>query len=210
MKKRVLWMAAAAVFMVALTACTGEDTDVAEKPVIYLYPEREQEVTVKLDYNGRFTCTYPEYGNGWQVTAYPDGRLVNKADEQEYSYLFWEGQDETEYDLSKGYVVAGGDTEAFLREKLAALGLIPEEYNEFIVYWLPRMMNHPYNLITFQDDAYKDTARLRISPEPDSILRVFMVYRPLDKKVEVEEPMLKPFQRDGFTVVEWGGREVRD
>lgn len=210
MKKRVLWMAAAAVLMVALTACTGEDTDVAEKPVIYLYPEREQEVTVKLDYNGRFTCTYPEYGNGWQVTAYPDGRLVNKADGQEYSYLFWEGQDETEYDLSKGYVVAGGDTEAFLREKLAALGLIPEEYNEFIVYWLPRMMNHPYNLITFQDDAYKDTARLRISPEPDSILRVFMVYRPLDKKVEVEEPVLKPFQRDGFTVVEWGGREVRD
>lgn len=107
-------MAAAAVLMVALTACTGEDTDVAEKPVIYLYPEREQEVTVKLDYNGRFTCTYPEYGNGWQVTAYPDGRLVNKADGQEYSYLFWEGQDETEYDLSKGYVVAGGDTEAFL------------------------------------------------------------------------------------------------
>lgn len=210
MKKRVLWMAAAAVLMVALTACTGEDTDVAEKPVIYLYPEREQEVTVKLDYNGRFTCTYPEYGNGWQVTAYPDGRLVNKADGQEYSYLFWEGQDETEYDLSKGYVVAGSDTEAFLREKLAALGLIPEEYNEFIVYWLPRMMNHPYNLITFQDDAYKDTARLRISPEPDSILRVFMVYRPLDKKVEVEEPVLKPFQRDGFTVVEWGGREVRD
>ena len=29
------------------------------KPVIYLYPEEDTEVTVKLDYNGLLTCTYP-------------------------------------------------------------------------------------------------------------------------------------------------------
>lgn len=41
----------------------------AAKPVIYLYPEEETAVTVKLDYAGALTCTYPAYGNGWAVTA---------------------------------------------------------------------------------------------------------------------------------------------
>ena len=43
------------------------------KPVIYLYPEVETQVTVKMDYSGKLTCTYPAYNDGWQVTAAPDG-----------------------------------------------------------------------------------------------------------------------------------------
>ena len=46
-------------------------------------------------------------------------------------------------DFSRGFVVRGSDTAAFLREKLAYMGLTPREYNEFIVYWLPRMQNNP-------------------------------------------------------------------
>ena len=44
------------------------------------------------------------------------------------------------------------------------------------------MKGSPYNLITFQKEAYEETARLHISPKPDSILRVFMVYTPLAQK----------------------------
>lgn len=63
---------------------------VAEKPVIYLYPEEETEVRVELELSGgELTCTYPEYSNGWEVTARPDGTLTD-AEGREYNYLYWE------------------------------------------------------------------------------------------------------------------------
>ncbi len=180
-----------------------------EKPVIYLYPEKETEITVKLDCKGKLLCTYPAYRDGWHVLARPDGTLTNLADGKEYSYLFWDGIDEAAYDLSGGYCVKGEDTAEFLQDILAKMGLTPREYNEFIVYWLPRMQNNPYNLITFQGDAYTDTAPLTITPAPDSMLRVFMAYKPLETYVEVEAPEIVPFERNGFTVIEWGGTELQ-
>ena len=44
------------------------------KPVAYLYPQTETEVTVRLDYDGKLTCTYPAYADGWTVSARPTGR----------------------------------------------------------------------------------------------------------------------------------------
>lgn len=190
-----------------LLAGCGDDT-VFAKPVIYLYPEQETEVSVQLDYDGELTCTYPAYEDGWSVTAQPDGTLTDEAGKQ-YSYLFWEGETDIEYDMSRGFVVKGSDTAEFLQEKLSYLGLTPREYNEFIVYWLPKMQDHPYNLIAFQQEAYTDSAALTISPQPDSILRVFMAYQPLEQPVEIEEQVLAPFAREGFAVVEWGGTEIR-
>lgn len=188
-----------------LTLCGCVDREVTEKPVIYLYPEEETEVTVKLDYAGELTTTYPEYKDGWTVTAMPDGTLYD-AEGREYSYLFWEGIDDTEYDLSKGWCVKAEDTADFLRDKLAGMGLTPREYNEFIVYWLPLLQQNKYNKISFHGEAYEEAAKLEITPAPDNILRVFMVYEPLDKPIEIEPQALPTLTREGFTVVEWGGR----
>lgn len=183
--------------------------DVSAKPVIYLYPEEETQVSVTLDFAGELTTTYPTYGEGWQVTAKPDGTLIDAVDGKEYSYLFWEGTSQADYDLSEGFVVAGDKTKDFLQETLAKLGLTPKEYNEFIVYWLPRMEQNAYNLITFQGEAYNAQAKLTVSPEPDSVLRVFMVFQPLDAPIEIPEPELPAFERSGFTLVEWGGLELQ-
>lgn len=180
-----------------------EDNVPAAKPVIYLYPEKEQQVSVKMELNGKFLCTYPEYNEGWEVTAKPDGTII--SDGKEYSYLFWDASLNAEWDFSTGFVVKGSDTADFLREKLSYMGLTPKEYNEFIVYWLPQMEKNPYNLISFQTDAYENAAKLHISPEPDSVLRIFMAYKPLDSYTHVREQKLEPFTRKGFTVVEWGG-----
>lgn len=51
--------------------------------------------------------------------------------------------------------------------------------------------------------------KLDITPKPDSMLRVMMLYKPLDKPIKIGEQKLKPFERKGFTVIEWGGTEVR-
>ena len=87
--------------------------------------------------------------------------------------------------------------------------MTPREYNEFIVYWLPKMQDNPYNLISFQSEAYTDAAKLDIDPTPDSVLRVFMAWKPLGRPQNIEPQTFTSFARDGFTVVEWGGCEVK-
>ena len=205
--KRLFAGTLTAMLALSLTAC-GQQEQGDAKPVIYLYPEQETTVSVSLDYAGTLTATYPAYENGWTVTAEPDGTLYDENGD-EYSYLLWEGENNTDYDFSKGFCVAGADTADFLREKLAEIGLTPREYNEFIVYWLPKMQDNPYNLISFQSEAYTDAAKLDIDPTPDSVLRVFMAWKPLSKPQTIEPQTFTPFARDGFTVVEWGGCEVK-
>ena len=210
--KRIL-RAALYVFIIAtviflLMRLTAEELlYVGEKPVIYLYPEEVTDVTVRLDYSGELTCTYPAYDGGWTVTAAPDGTLTD-ANGQTYNYLYWEGESAQRYDFSEGFCVPGSDTAAFLEDALAQLGLTRKEANEFIVYWLPRMEQNPYNLITFQQEAYTETAKLTVVPAPDSILRVFMAWKPLETPVDIPAQSLPAFDRRGFTVVEWGGAET--
>ena len=179
----------------------------AEKPVIYLYPTEETEVAVKLNLNGDLTCTYPAYNDGWTVTASPDGTLTD-ANGREYYCLYWEGELDTHYDFTRGFCVKGEDIAAFLEDALAKIGLTEREANEFIIYWLPQMERNAYNLISFQADAYTDSADLNITPAPDSLLRVFMAWKPLDEAVEIEPQKFTKFERSGFTAVEWGGAKV--
>ena len=180
------------------------------KPAIYLYPTGRLDVSVDVKLaEGQFTRTAPAYDNGWNVTAYPDGRIVDRKTGKEYPYIYWESDSEPEYDWSEGYVVAGTDTREFLLKILPEMGLIPNEYNDFINYWQPRMQNNKYDLITFQTTCYTDVAQLQISPKPDSVLRVFMAYKAVDGPMEIKAPEIKSFERNGFTVVEWGGAEVR-
>ncbi len=182
-----------------------------DKPVIYLYPEQETDVRVELELTeSELSTTYPKYQDGWDVVAYPDGTLLNKADGTHHKYLFWDAKNcRTKFDFSKGFCVAGSDTERFFKEKLTYMGLTEQEMNEFIVYWLPRMEHNAYNLITFQGDAYTDSAKLHITPSPDSICRIFMAYVPLENAVEIAPQQLETFERTGFTVVEWGGCEIK-
>lgn len=181
-------------------------------PVIYLYPQKEQDVMVKLLYQGKFTTTYPSYDEtlkGWKVKARSDGQLFNYADKGTYNYLFWEGLPNFfHYDFSTGYVVSGEGTADFLQKALPALGLNSKEANEFIVFWLPRMQKNKYNLIHFAGKEYTDVALLEVDPKPDSVIRVFMTFIPLDKKIDVPVQELELVSRKGFSVIEWGGTEV--
>lgn len=183
------------------------DPNACYKPVIYFYPEEEMQVSVKLTLDGRLTCTYPMYNNGWTVTAMPDGTLIDEKD-QAYNYLYWEGETSAQYDLSKGFCIKGEDTAAFLEEALADLGLTRREANEFIVYWLPLMQENPYNIISFQTDIYTEAAKLDVTPTPDTMIRVFMAWQATDSYVELAPQDLTAPERKGFTVVEWGGTEV--
>ena len=141
------------------------------------------------------------------MTAYPDGTLVD-GNGKEYNYLYWEGESGVEYDFSQGFCVKGEDSAAFLEDTLSKLGLSRREANEFIVYWLAHMERNPYNLVSFQSEVYTENAPLHVTPAPDTLIRVFMAFKPLNEPVEIKEQELVSPERIGFTVVEWGGTQV--
>ena len=180
------------------------------KPVIYLYPLKETEVSVKVSFaeEGELTCTYPDYGDGWNVTALPDGTLYDK-DGNEYYCLYWEGKGTALLNDGGGWCVKGEDTAVFLREKLLEIGLTPREANEFIIYWLPEMQNNAYNIITFHTEDYALSVPLEVSPAPDTQIRVFMTFEPSEEEVEIPPQDLPHYERNGFTLVEWGGSKAK-
>ena len=206
--KRIFALLLALLLLAAMTGCWPLEEQYTENPVIYLYPEAETDVTVQLDYVGDLTCTYPAYDGAWRVAAAPDGTLTDERG-QTYRYLYWEGTDNVQYDFSEGFCVPGEETAAFLEDALAQLGLTRAEANEFIIYWLPQMEQNAYNLISFQQETYTDAAKLTITPQPDTLLRVFMAWKPLTSAVEISPQTLTAPERTGFTAVEWGGAKVQ-
>lgn len=183
---------------------------IAKKPIIYLYPQEKTELTVTLGKPENLTCSYPEYKDGWNVVANPDGTLVDKESGRELYSLYWEGLQTEPVNMEEGFVVKGTDTTKFLEEKLAILGLTDKEAEEFIVYWLPELQNNEYNYIRFATiDEINTNMPLDFSVNPDTLIRVLMQYKPLDEKIEVREQKLETPARNGFVAVEWGGTEIK-
>ncbi|MBN2694568.1 hypothetical protein JXR93_07885 [bacterium] len=180
-----------------------------KKPIIYLYPEKDSEIEVKIDAkNGELIHTYPKYNDGWRVFVKTDGTIISKDTKKEYYSLYWEAQQNHQYDMSDGFIVKGEDTIEFLEDKLETLGLNRREANEFIIYWLPLLEKNSWNHIKFVMDEYNSDYPLNIEPKPDTLIRVYMVFKSIKKPdFTIKEQKLTPINRSGFTVVEWGGSE---
>lgn len=179
------------------------------KPIIYIYPENEQKVTVKLLNEENITHSYPKYVDEWNVLAKPNGDLVDLDTGRILYALYWEGKDIENRVQKEGFIVKGEETISFLEEKLAILGLTEREANEFIIYWLPKLENNKYNYIRFQTiEEINEYMPLEITPTPDTLIRVIMEYKPLNRKIKVNEQILTTPKRNGFVVVEWGGTEI--
>ena len=183
------------------------------KPVIYLYPQQTQKVRVQLDFDGKLTSTYPTYPqDGWTVTAQPDGTLTDEQG-RSYRYLFWEGVADDGWRLESGSFVKAEDARAFLEQSLSRLGLNELEQNDFISYWLPKLQANEESFVHFAAEQYTDRARLTVSPQPDSVLRVQMLMTGVDSSNRQQlsalpKQQLQGFARKGFALVEWGGTDL--
>ena len=181
-----------------------------DKPIIYLYPEQETEVTVKVENPQNLTHTYPKYENEWKVLAKPNGDLKDLKTGRNLYALYWEGINTVEPNMNEGFIVKGEDTIKFLEEKLAILGLNEREAEEFIVYWLPKLESNKYNFIRFQtEEEINNNMSLEITPKPDTVIRIVMEFKGIEKPIQIQEQKLSTPQRTGFTVVEWGGTEIK-
>jgi hypothetical protein len=81
-----------------------------------------------------------------------------------------------------------------------------KEIADFIEFWGPKMNSAPYYFVSFLGNREMNyIAPLEITPKPDTIIRVLMDFSPLQQPISVNAYSLPHFERNGFTVVEWGG-----
>lgn len=173
------------------------------KPVIYLYPEKPTQVSVKV--GAEITKSEPIYVNGWEALAYPNGKLVVNG--KTYPNLFWEGQGIGQYpSVNEGYVVKKENLVNTLKEHLVKLGLNSQESADFLEFWLPRMPETPFVRLTwFGTKQMNELAPLEVTPKPDTTIRIFLDFAGLAQPISLKPQNLTAPERRGFTLVEWGG-----
>ena len=180
---------------------------IVEKPVIYVYPNKQMSVTINLNINkGAFTVVYPKFNlnnNTWKINANPIGDI--EINNRKYPYLFYECSSYLQQDINEGFIVDDKNAEEFLEEKLKILGLNDKEMTDFITYWLPTLLNNKLSICSFQTQKFFDNIQLNISPKPDTIIRIFLSIKKIDKPIDIKEQKLEKVERKGYTVVEWGG-----
>lgn len=180
------------------------------KPVIYVYPEVETQMNIELDVIGQLGFTYPTYENGWNFTAFPNGDI--QMNDKTYGYLFWESEmPESELKYEKtGFLVHSDTLLSFLENSLSTMGLNSKESADFITYWYPQMLKNKTNHIHFLfNEACNTYADLNITPTPDHIYRVGMLWTEAKTNFVPDSQIISSLNRNGFTVIEWGGIEVK-
>ncbi len=182
---------------------------VARKPVIYLYPKKKTKISVSVElHDAQIIAEYPKSKNGiWEIEASPRGNLVDLNSGKKYKYLFWEAEKKWGFtlDIPHADCVANKDMEIYLETSLKILGLNTREMNDFIVYWLPVLEKNPYSLIEWKTAEYTQMAKLNIVPNPESLIRVFMVFRNSDILIQTNKLTLKKVKRKWYSAIEWGG-----
>lgn len=174
----------------------------AAKPNIYLYPEQtiELDVTLGFPMGGFVTTSIPEYGDGWHVTVDPDGTI-----DGEYGYLFYESQNPDVFQYSKGWTVKNENLDTFFRHNMTLYGFKGQEIYDFIEWWIPRLDGACYDIFPQTSKEINPVVTLDFSIEPDSLQRLYYAVREYKKCNEhLKEPVIEPFERKGFTALEWG------
>lgn len=191
------------------TSKTGEVKEIEcggiAKPILYLYPKEKMQVKVSFEHPEYLETTYPKFTNPWMVTAYPNGDLYDKADKYYYA-LYWDEKKVRPVDFQEGFYVEKENAISFLEEKLSYIGLNDKERNEFIMYWLPVLEKNEKSLVYFELTEERESYNpLLIEPKPDSMLRLVIHIKQVDRKMNIKKQSLTKFRRVGFTAVEWGG-----
>jgi len=187
-------------FFVLVAVILGSLND-ARKPAVYLYPVEDMNVKVKVDVNGFMYKDIPDYNNGWDVFVTKEGIIENT-----YDYLFYEAALFKVSLPNTGWVVEQGNLENWFKIKLTELGLNEKESRQFMEYWLSEMpVANYYEVKLLEKDFLDENMKLSISPEPDTVIRLIFYFTPMKEYKNIEEPIIVTPNREGFTVVEWGG-----
>lgn len=199
-------------YTVTVEACGEHTQDLvveecisADKPNLYLYPDRDtlMHVELELDLGQSVLASAPRYRDGWTGIAHPDGFFSVR--DQRAPFLFYE------VSLNKhqpawlqrdvGWCLpADGAVEA-MGELLRAYDFTEREVADFVEAWeidLPKTESYA----VYPQRDVEDFARVHVSPS-----------LPLDRLwllvtdgagCALPEPVIEPLDRRGAHAVEWG------
>lgn len=193
----ILGLATASIFL--NESCQNQT--VMNKPAIYLYPEDDSQIQVKLDINGKLIKDIPKYNDEWNVFVTKKGVIENQ-----YDYLFYENTLKTLELPETGWIVAQNNLYNWFDINLPKLGLNKKEIIQFKEYWLYKLKDSKYYEIKLLDNKFlNENMNLIITPKPDTEIRLIFYFKGIDEPYNIEKPIIKTPDRKGFTVVEWGG-----
>ena len=179
---------------------------VALKPNIYIYPEKQLDMNVEIFFpeGGKVIKSIPQYKDGWTVNIESDGKIDEK-----WNYLFYESIQPNLWQFKKGWVIKQDELPKFFVENMTEYGFSKNEIVDFTTHWIPLLKNEEEYIIYPQTNNTLDKLiGLKFSTDPDQILRLFYVIKPLLSKNQIEmmeEPIIdKSLNRSGLFVAEWG------
>jgi len=179
------------------------DTIVERKPNLYIYPTRELNLSVRIDFpkGGKILESIPEYNNEWDVSVKPDGKINDT-----FEYLFYECKVPDLTQNIYGWLVAVDDLKQFFENNLSLSGFSEKEIKDFTDYWIPLLKDYTYYEIYPQ---YKNTLEkmtiITFSIEPKNIFRLQYVIKGRDNNsISLQEPIIETAKRERYFSVEWG------
>jgi hypothetical protein len=73
-------------------------------------------------------------------------------------------------------------------------------------FWQPRLPKTPYVRLTWLNtEDMNKLAPLSVNPRPDTSIRIFLEFQGLEKPISLKTQKLTAPNREGFTLIEWGG-----
>lgn len=176
------------------------------KPNIYIYWADGQTVRVIMQTPGLIVKSIPEYDriSGWQVQAQNDGLLTDAAGDS-YDFLFYESMTErTLFDREEGFYISAQNRTAQWEEILSAYGFSGQEISDFIEFWDAKLEKEDYIMYPQYTETVDEAMPVEIIPAPEHLIRMWFGFELYDGQ-QYQEAEILPFDRTGYTVVEWGG-----
>lgn len=188
-----------------------------DKPVIYLYNEQEINFTLNLETKGDLSFTYPQLpkNNTWKMKTLKNGNLLSESG-KEYPYLFWEAKQNLnsfkQTTANSQEIILGVNLVSYFESELSKLGLNYKEKTDFITYWCPKFNSSENVLVQFYlDENCEVIGKLNINPKPKNIRRIYVTFQKnplIHENFKTKKLETTAFNREGFTVIEWGGSEI--
>ena len=177
----------------------------AIKPNIYLYPEETTDISVIFDSPELLLTVIPDYINGWYAKVDSNSNMI--VDGKEYGYLFYESMtDDHLMQKEKGFIVPINNRKEFFTYISNYYGFNKQEKEDFVSFWCSRLdSNKEYIMYPQLTDTIDILMAVNINPKPENIFRIWFLFFEKEEDIELEKPESVIPNRDGYTMIEWGG-----
>lgn len=175
---------------------------------LYLYPPKQTTVSVKV--SGEIVFSDPKAEtNSWKVLANPSGKFIDLTDQKEYQNLAFDLKIEKFKVPQRGVITERENLQEILAVYANKFRLNQKETRDFVDYWLKKMpIANFYFVSHFSTDEAEELMPLKISPQPDTEIKLMMYFKPLVERPREEiSPPEFPLipARVGFTTFDFNG-----